>query len=187
MQGEKDVQPWDAHLSGESSVRNFCQCLAFPACFCQMWWTPDVMVFALFFPDEIFTWGDTAMPGTLRIGNTSWLPCTFWLGVFRFQTDVLIFFYLLLFIFNLVYSILKSLIKNAKRGLQNLAKKKSRVQVFPSTILISKFALNYPYLKHTTMCPSSLVKKQHIPSLNMVMDRPASGVIFLWICISFPK
>lgn len=93
---------------------------------------------------------------------------------------MLILFYLLLFIFTLAYSILKSLIQNAKRGLQNLAKKKSRVQVFPSAILISKFALNYPYLKHTAMCPSSFVKEQHIPSLNMVMDRPASGVIFFY-------
>lgn len=68
-----------------------------------------------------------------------------------------------------------------------LQKKKSRVQVFPSTILISKFALNYPYLKHTAMCPSSLVKKQHIPSLNMVMDKPASGVIFFMNTYKFPQ
>lgn len=66
------------------------------------------------------------MPGTLRTGNTSWLPCPFWLGVFRFQTDVLIFLYLLLFIFTLAYSILNSLIQNAKRGLQNLAKKRKK-------------------------------------------------------------
>lgn len=62
------------------------------------------------------------MPGTLRIGNTSWLPCPFRLGVFRFQTDVFIFLYLLLFIFTLIYSILNSKLK--ERFTKSCKKKK---------------------------------------------------------------
>lgn len=69
------------------------------------------------------------MPGTLRIGNTSWLPCPFWLGVFRFRTDVLIFLYLLLFIFTLAYFIHNS--KRKERFTKSCPKKKKSCTGFP--------------------------------------------------------